>query len=120
MNFKKYTQQFNWEDFVNNDKQIKTKKINGKFIPAMPFEYFENTSKVSGKAWVLFTYIWYLHVCSKETKLKLSNKQLKKLGVTPATKKRNLEKLEAAGYIKIENQRPGASVEITLINVAEK
>ena len=114
MNLKNYKPPVNLETYLSKDKPIEPKKFK-KFIAAIPFKYFENISNISAKAWVLFTYIWFLYSCSKETRLKLPNKQLSKLGINPTTKKRNLEKLETAGYLKIENQKQGASVEISLL-----
>ena len=94
--------------------QPKKEKITGKFIPSIPFKFFLRAARSSGKAIIIFLYIWYLTKCSKSKTIKLSNTALLEIGIQRMTKLRSLKKLEEAGLIKVEPKKDGNATTITL------
>jgi len=93
---------------------LQSKRIKQKFVPPIPWNLFSKAARLSPATAIVFQVIWHLHKVQKTNTIKLPNKKIKDVGISPTTKMRALKKLEEAGLLIIEPQKKKASVEITL------
>ena len=107
------------DDFfeVENVKEIifQQKKVYKNFIPNIPLELYKQITQLGFSTTVLFTFLWFQHKLQKTNDIKVTNQKIAEFNINRSTKCRALKKLEAAGFIKIKNQKRGSSVEVTLI-----
>lgn len=112
--YNKIDNKFSLKSEIKIEPITRSKKINNKFLPAIPWPLLCKASNLPAKSLHTFLAIWFLKAVNNSNTIKLETKHLKELGVKRGSSYTALKHLEEIGLIEV--QRHAGRLPIIKIN----